>query len=115
MKLMDEVAKALSVIFEKLWQSSEAPADWKRGIINFLKRRKRKTQGSTGWSVSTLFLARAWRRSSWKLLSSKVRIKLLNTSVALRSRQYLFTALDVQGIAPPKVRANSYRFLAYKH
>ncbi|KFV43114.1 hypothetical protein N341_03464, partial [Tyto alba] len=30
---VDEVAKPLSIIFEKLWQFSEVPAHWKRGNI----------------------------------------------------------------------------------
>lgn len=32
-QLVDEVAKPLSITFEKSWQSSDVPTDWMRGNI----------------------------------------------------------------------------------
>ena len=51
-EMVDEVAKPLSIIFERLWQSGEVPLDWKRGNITPLssRREKRKIQGTIGQS-----------------------------------------------------------------
>jgi len=67
-QLADEVAKPLPITSEKLWQSGEVPSEWKRGKITpIFKKRRRKTQGATGQSVSPLCPASSWSGSSWKL------------------------------------------------
>ncbi|KFV53202.1 RNA-directed DNA polymerase from mobile element jockey, partial [Tyto alba] len=46
-ELADEVVKALSIILEKLWQSGEVPAYWKRGNIALIfKKGKKKDLGT---------------------------------------------------------------------
>ncbi|KFP96243.1 hypothetical protein N329_00917, partial [Haliaeetus albicilla] len=45
-ELADEVVKPLPIIFEKLWQTGEAPTDWTRGNITpIFKKGKKEDPG----------------------------------------------------------------------
>jgi len=42
----DEVVKLLSIILGSLWQSSEVPADWKRGNTTPIFKKRKKDRGN---------------------------------------------------------------------
>ncbi|KFZ54062.1 hypothetical protein N321_13658, partial [Antrostomus carolinensis] len=49
---VDEVAKPLSILFEKSWKSGEVPADWKKGNITSIFKKRNKEDPGNYRSVS---------------------------------------------------------------
>lgn len=45
-ELVDGVAKTLSMILEKSWQSREDPGDWKKGKVAIFRKGRKEDTGN---------------------------------------------------------------------
>lgn len=99
-KIADEAAKTLFVMFVKTQYPVKFPRVGKEETALIFKRRE-KRQGSTGWLISALCLARSWSRSCWNYTTTtwKTHRWLMTDNMAsLRANQawniwWLFTVV----------------------
>ncbi|KFQ24957.1 hypothetical protein N332_01096, partial [Mesitornis unicolor] len=55
-ELVYVAAKALSMIFERSWQSGEVPGDWKKGTVTFIFKKGKKEVPGNYRPVSLTFM-----------------------------------------------------------